>query len=227
MKEYKVILLDVDGTLLDFNQSERLGISKVLNHYGIPVTEELLRLYHQINDGFWQAFNRGEIGKEELCRRRFAEFFGRLGINVQGDEAEEIYRKFLDESALLLPGALETCQYLSERYACYVVTNGTAQTQYRRLAISGLDRYMKGIFVSEDAGSQKPQKAYFQYCFSRIPESGPQGMLLVGDSLYSDILGGIQAGIDTCWVNPEGLTAPEEIQADYTIREISELRNIL
>ena len=108
-----------------------------------------------------------------------------------------------------------------------VVTNGTSQTQYRRLALSGLDVLMKDIFVSEDAGSQKPQKAYFDYCFSRIPGALPEEMLIVGDSLSSDILGGNLAGIDTCWVNPEGLPVPEGIRADYQIRKIGELLEIL
>lgn len=160
-KKYHTLLLDVDGTLLDFHASERQGISRILMDYGFPASDELLEKYHQINDGYWQAFNRGEISKERLCRERFVRFFGELGLSVDGEDAEKSYRTFLDGSAILLPGALETCRKLSGKYDCYVVTNGTSQTQYRRLALSGLDVLMKDIFVSEDAGSQKPQKAYF------------------------------------------------------------------
>ena len=174
-KKYHTLLLDVDGTLLDFHASERQGISRILMDYGFPASDELLEKYHQINDGYWQAFNRGEISKERLCRERFVRFFGELGLSVDG----------------------------------------------------GLDVLMKDIFVSEDAGSQKPQKAYFDYCFSRIPGALPEEMLIVGDSLSSDILGGNLAGIDTCWVNPEGLPVPEGIRADYQIRKIGELLEIL
>lgn len=226
-KKYRVLLLDVDGTLLDFHASERQGISRILLDYGFPASDELLEKYHRINDGYWQAFNRGEISKDKLCRERFTRFFGELGLSTDGEEEERRYQAFLDESAILLPGALETCRKLSEQYDCYVVTNGTSQTQYRRLALSGLDVLMKDIFVSEDAGSQKPQKAYFDYCFSRIPGALPEEMLIVGDSLSSDILGGNQAGIDTCWVNPEGLPLQEGIRADYQIREIGELPALL
>ena len=226
-KKYHTLLLDVDGTLLDFHASERQGISRILMDYGFPASDELVEKYHQINDGYWQAFNRGEISKERLCRERFVRFFGELGLSVDGEDAEKSYRTFLDGSAILLPGALETCRKLSGKYDCYVVTNGTSQTQYRRLALSGLDVLMKDIFVSEDAGSQKPQKAYFDYCFSRIPGALPEEMLIVGDSLSSDILGGNLAGIDTCWVNPEGLPVPEGIRADYQIRKIGELLEIL
>ena len=152
---------------------------------------------------------------------------------MDGPEAEGIYREFLDGSAILIPGALETCWYLSSKYDCYVVTNGTSDTQYKRLALSGLDRYMKDVFVSEDAGSQKPQKEYFEYCFSRIfpecPEIGEaekRQILIVGDSLHSDMLGGNYAGIDTCWVNPEGLTAGE-VHIDYEIQNVAELQKLL
>ena len=225
--KYRVLLLDVDGTILDFDASEREGIRLVLQEHGIPASRQLLARYHTINDGFWQAFNRGEISKERLCRERFAVFFGELGIEVTGEREEECYRRFLDESAILLPGAYEACRELASRYDCYVVTNGTSRSQRRRLALSGLDVLMKDIFVSEDAGSQKPQKAYFEYCFSRIPQAVPEEMLIVGDSLTSDILGGNLAGIDTCWVNPAGQPAPEGVRVTYEIREFRELPGLL
>lgn len=233
-KSYGILLLDVDGTLLNFNESERQGISRVLTGYGFPASEELIARYHDVNEQFWQAFGRGEITKQELLDTRFTIFFRMLGKEVNGPQAEKIYRDFLDGSAVLIPGALETCRYLSRKYDCYVVTNGTSATQYKRLALSGLDRYMKGVFVSEDAGSQKPQREYFNYCFSRIfpdvPEIGEKErrqMLIVGDSLHSDILGGNHAGIDTCWVNPEGSEAGDEFQIDYEIRDVTQLQRLL
>ena len=86
---------------------------------------------------------------------------------------------------------------------------------------------MKDIFVSEDAGSQKPQKEYFDYCFSRIPGIRPSQTLLVGDSLQSDILGGKQAGTDTCWYNPGRLPGRADIRPDYEIRALAELKSFL
>lgn len=223
-RKYDVILLDVDGTLLDFNRSEAWGMAKVLEAWGFKPTPELLELYHQVNNAAWAAFERGEVTKEKLVCGRFVDFFGRLGKTVDGREVESFYRSLLDQSAILIEGAAEVCAYLKERYDLYVVTNGTSTTQYKRLAASGLDRYMKDIFVSEDAGSQKPQKEYFDYCFSRIPGADPSRMLLVGDSLQSDIKGGNAAGIDTCWFNPGGLPGQEGIWVDYEIRELGELR---
>lgn len=226
-RRYEVILLDVDGTLLDFDQAEREGIREVLQCYGFEPEEGLFSLYRQINQAAWAAFERGEVTKEVLVCRRFTDFFGRLGKQVHGDEAERLYRSVLDRSAVLMDGAEEICGYLKERYDLYVVTNGTSSTQYKRLAASGLDRFFKDIFVSEDAGSQKPQKAYFDYCFKRIPKADPARMLLIGDSLHSDILGGQRAGTGTCWFNPKGAEGEAKIQPDYEIRKLEELKKIV
>ncbi len=228
MKNYRNILLDVDGTLLDFAASERLGIARVLKHYGFTAEEELLQRYHQINAAAWAAFERGEVTKEHLVNQRFEDYFGQLGCQVDGEEAEELYRNFLDQSAILIDGAVELCRYLKDKgYGLYVVTNGTSTTQYKRLALSGLDIYMNDIFVSEDAKSQKPRKEYFDYCFARIPDADPKTMILLGDSLTSDIRGGLMAGTDTCWYNPAGLAGREVIRPDYMIRHLEEFKKIV
>ena len=155
--QYQAILLDVDGTLLDFNQAEADGMKVVLKTYGFEPTQERLSLYHEINERAWAAFERGEVTKERLVCQRFVDFFGALGKEVDGEAAEKLYRSQLDASAILIEGALEICGYLQKKYDLYIVTNGTSSTQYKRLAASGLDRFVKDIFVSEDAGSQKPQ----------------------------------------------------------------------
>ncbi len=228
MRTYRDILLDVDGTLLDFGAAEQVGIAAVLARYGFEADEERIRLYHRINGAAWAAFERGEVTKERLVEERFETFFQELGKNVNGREAEDLYRSYLDQSAVLIDGAEDICRYLKERgYGLYVVTNGTSTTQYKRLALSGLDAYMDGIFVSEDAGSQKPQKEYFDYCFARIPQADPSRMLLVGDSLTSDIKGGINAGVSTCWYNPAGLPEREDIRPDRQIRRLEELKELL
>ena len=228
MRTYRDILLDVDGTLLDFGAAEQVGIAAVLARYGFEADEERIRLYHRINGAAWAAFERGEVTKERLVEERFETFFQELGKNVNGREAEDLYRSYLDQSAVLIDGAEDICRYLKERgYGLYVVTNGTSTTQYKRLALSGLDAYMDGIFVSEDAGSQKPQKEYFDYCFARIPQADPSRMLLVGDSLTSDIKGGINAGVSTCWYNPAGLPEREDIRPDRQIRRVEELKELL
>jgi len=158
---------------------------------------------------------------------RFIDFFKTLDMTVDGQAMETMFRRELNKSAILLEGALEICEYLKHKYSMYVVTNGVSETQYMRLAASGLDRFFDDIFVSEDAGSQKPMIEYFEYCFSRIPDSGPEDMLIIGDTLTSDIKGGNVAGIDTCWYNPHKYGRKAGIRVDHEIRRLEELKQIL
>ena len=226
-RKFDVILLDVDGTLLDFGMSERQGMRVVLEQYGFEPTEERLLLYHEINEGFWSAFERGEVTKDNLVRQRFETFFGRLGRAVDGREAEELYRRQLDASAFLIDGALELCAYLKDRYDLYVVTNGTSSTQYKRLAASGLDGFMKDIFVSEAVGYQKPQIEFFDYCFAHIDGFEKEKAMIIGDSLTSDIQGGNNAGVACCWFNPSGKERSLELRIDKEIKSLNELLQFL
>lgn len=226
-KRYNTILFDVDGTLLDFEAAERTSIQFVLNYQGVPPTKELEIRYSNINSSYWKRFEKGEITREQVLSGRFEDFFETLGIQVDGTILEKVFRSQLDTSAVLLEGAMEICQYLKGNYDMYVVTNGVSETQYRRLAASHLDRYFDDIFVSEDAKSQKPQKEYFDYCFSRITDADPERMLIIGDSLSSDIKGGNTAKIDTCWMNPGKLDRMEGVHVDYEIRQLKELKEFL
>ena len=171
--QYQAILLDVDGTLLDFNQAEADGMKVVLKTYGFEPTQERLSLYHEINERAWAAFERGEVTKERLVCQRFVDFFGALGKEVDGEAAEKLYRSQLDASAILIEGALEICGYLQKKYDLYIVTNGTSSTQYKRLAASGLDRFVKDIFVSEDAGARSHRKNILTIAFPEFRESVP------------------------------------------------------
>ena len=232
VSRYTTLLLDVDGTLLDFDEAERRGVITVMEHFGVTPTPDLVKRYHEINLSYWKSFERGDIPKSEIFGSRYQQFFSEMGRTVDGMEAERLYRECLDTCAVLLDGALDICAYLKERYDLYVVTNGVSHTQYSRLKLSGLDEYFTDVFVSEDAGSQKPQKEYFDYCFARIPEKDPANMLLIGDSLTSDIRGGKNAGIDTCWVNAdspetESCELAAELQPEYIIHTLWELRKIL
>ena len=227
MKAYDVILLDIDGTLLDFNMAERQGISAVLEANGVEPTEELMQRYHHINQELWKSFERGDIAKEEIMQLRFPRLFETLGKTVDVSATERLYRSCLNHSAVLLDGAWECCQYLKGKYRLYVVTNGVSETQYQRLKDSGLEQFFQDVFVSEDAGSQKPQKEFFDYCFRKIPKADPGKMLIIGDSLTSDIKGGNAAGIHTCWYNPEGQPKDQQVQVTYEIRHLRELQTFL
>jgi 2-haloacid dehalogenase len=231
---YTTLLFDVDNTLLNFDASEEEAFKSLLLHFGMEPSDCLLQEYHQINRSCWELFEEGKMEKDEVLLRRFEIFFSRHNCQADGMEAEAFYRKRLGNSAVLIPGALDLCRDLSREYVLYIVTNGVAETQYRRLESSGLNSYFKGIFVSEEAGSPKPKKEFFDYCFEKMrllgmdrPEERTREMLLIGDSLTSDMRGGENAGIDTCWYNPRGLSNEKDVSVTMEVSSYEEIREVL
>lgn len=227
MKKYEILLFDADGTLLDFDRAEEEGIEGLLKHFGVPVTEENKEKYHLLNKSYWEKLERGEITRDQVLSLRFEEFFGSFGIKVDGMEVDRLYRTILDNGAFLIHGAIELLEALKERYLLYIITNGVASTQYKRLKMSGLDRYFKDIFISEEAGSQKPQMEFFEYCFSKMGRRDVENMLVIGDSLTSDIRGGNNAGIDTLWINLHGQENTKKVRVDYEASSLAEVGRLL
>lgn len=227
MKKYEVLLFDVDGTLLDFNKAEEEGIEGLLNHYGAPVSDENKHKYHLVNKKYWEALERGEITRDQVLTLRFEEFFAGFGIRVDGAEADDLYRQYLNASAVLIDGAIELLDSVKGKYPLYVVTNGVAETQYTRLAKSGLDKYFDGIYISEEAGAQKPQVAFFEYCFEHMGRRDVENMLIIGDSLTSDMRGGNNVGIDTMWFNPGKDENHTEVHLDYIVESLAEIKTML
>lgn len=226
MKKYEVLLFDVDGTLLNFDKAEEDGIEGLLRYYGVPVTEENKQKYHVLNKRYWEALERGEFTREQILGKRFEEYFGTFGIQVDGKKTDERYRQYLNASAVLVEGAIELLEYLKDKYTLYIVTNGVAKTQYSRLGKSGLDQYFDGIFISEEANAQKPQMEFFEYCFEKMGRRDVEHMLIIGDSLTSDMRGGNRAGIDTMWYNPHGEKNHTEVHLDYIVTSLLELKQM-
>lgn len=228
---YKILLFDVDGTLLDFHKSQDMAITGTFEKFGYSLTEEIKSLYNNINQALWKKHEKGEIAREVLIYQRFDELFEALGIQGDSHSFETTYQELLGQGAYPFQGAMEMIEKLSGQYDLYIITNGIRETQYQRLHDSGLDRYMKDIFISGELGVQKPKKEFFDRCFDRMRKKGvtvePKEMLVIGDTLSSDILGGIHAGIDTCWYNPEGLPADPQIPATYNVKSFEEILQIL
>lgn len=226
--KYRALFLDMDGTFLDFHAAEREAFYRTFASIGKEADEEKYRLYSAINDSLWKAFERGEIEKDTIRKSRYTKLFERLGIEADGIAAERNYERFLGEGHALMPHAGEVLAWLAERYPLYVVTNGFANVQRNRQKLAGIDVFMAQMFISEEIGYQKPQKEFFDVCFSKIePPLKPEEVLVIGDSLTSDILGAKNAGIDSCWFNPEGLANGSGIQPEYEIRSLPELKELL
>jgi 2-haloacid dehalogenase len=223
-KTYTFFLLDCDGTLFDFNRAEEAALRQVFRELNLAYRPEYGDLYHRINDACWKALERGEITKPALQKKRFVDFGDALPIaSFPAEQAGVLYMERLGDYSFLLPGASEVCQALSASKQLYFITNGVEKTQRNRLQRSDIKDYPIEMFVSEAVGVAKPDPRYFRYVFEHIPNFRPEEALVVGDSWTSDILGGIRAGVDTCWVNPTGEAAPQGMSATYEIRSIREL----
>ena len=221
------LLLDLDDTILDFLKSEDYGIRKTLKRAGIEPTDAVCARYSQINKGFWKQLELGEVTRDQLNVGRFRQLFEELEVVADAAAAAEDYMENLSSVHFFLPGAEEAVKRLQKTHRLFIVSNGTASTQQRRLANAKLYPYFEQVFISELVGVNKPDKLFFDRCFAQIPGFDPEKAMIVGDSLSSDIKGGKNAGIRTCWVNPKHKTAPEEIRPDYEIEALSQLEALL
>lgn len=230
MKKYTALLFDADETLLDFSKDETDALSRILDECGIEKSEENIKAYKEINVGLWKTLERGEIDKPTLKKIRFSLFFDKIGYTPKEDPfiINERYLSYLGEGGNLLEGAKELISDLhSAGYKLYIVTNGIAATQKKRLTKAGILPCFTELFVSEAIGHQKPKKEYFDYVLTHIDEKDKSKLLLIGDSLTSDIKGAIGAGIACAWLRHDRTADSGELRPDYIIDRISDVKNLL
>lgn len=221
------VLFDLDDTLFDFHKAEKIALTKTLVHFGIDPTEETLALYSTINAAHWKRLELGEISREEVKVGRYRELFKTIGVECDPVKATAYYESMLAIGHYFMPGAPELLEELYGKYRLYIVSNGTAKVQEGRIGSSEIAKYMDGIFISQILGANKPDKQFFDICFAEIPDFSLSETVIIGDSLSSDIKGGISAGITTVWFNPKGIENDSDIKPDYTIKELSEVPGLL
>jgi len=221
------LFLDLDDTILDFHKAERIAISKTFQRFGIEPTEEVLARYRQINKACWHKLELGEWIREQVLVRRFELLFAEYGIVCDGTQVARAYEKNLSLGHYFLPGAEEAVDTLSKKYRLFLASNGTASVQEGRMTSAKLYRFFEKVFVSQELGANKPAKEFFERAVAQIPGYDPAKAMMVGDSLTSDILGGINAGMKTCWINPGHAAPSPEIPADYEIESLSQLELLL
>ena len=220
------LFLDLDDTILDFKKAERIAIAKTIRDFGVEPTEEVLQRYHLINKWHWEQLELGKLTRAEVLENRFKVLFEELGVDVDAEKCARGYEKNLSIGHYFLPGAEEAVDRLSKKYRLFLVSNGTASVQKGRMTSANLYRFFEKVFVSQEIGYNKPAKAYFDACFAQIPGFDKDKAVIVGDSLSSDIRGGINAGIKTVWVNPGHLESGK-IKPDYEIEALSQLETLL
>lgn len=226
--KYTHLLFDADDTLFDFQKSAVRAFEIMCRTCGIPHTPETYRLYHEINKVLWAAFDRGEVNKDFVTLERYIRFLKALNLDLDPAQCNRTYLTALGEGVFPLPHAGEVCRALTEQgHRLYIVTNGVASVQKNRLRRCSFGHLFRALFISEEAGASKPDKAYFDHVRSRLPELTAENTLVVGDSLVTDIQGANNAGFPCCWFNPKGLSAPEHLRIDHEIRDLRDLLDIV
>lgn len=227
MKQYKTLLFDLDGVILDFNKAEDLSFHETFKKIGIIVDDHLYQTYHQINHRLWKEFEQGLIEKEEVTVGRFKLLFDKLHIAADYQKFAKEYQDGLANGMFLIEGAKEVLENVSKHYRLYAVTNGVSKTAYRRLQGTDTLKYFQDVFVSEDLHAQKPSMQYFNQVFERIEDFEALTTLLIGDSLSSDIQGANNAHIDSCWINVHQIDNHSSAKPTYIINNIKQLLDLL
>ena len=224
---YDAVLMDADETILDFRRAEETALKQVLCAHGIAPTPHACKTYSAINRALWGRVRAREIPKEQIMARRFVQLVQALGAPADPAPMQQEYQTALGEAAFCLPHAKEVCAALCALCPLYLVTNGTAYTQDRRMHLTGLDAYFAHMFISERIGAQKPTRAFFDAVLAQIGPIDPARVLMVGDSLYADMGGAKAMGFDTCWFNPQHAQNDLGIAVDYEIDSLLALPQIV
>ena len=224
MAKYYCILFDADNTLLDFDAAESKALADTLRNYGIEPDAETVQTYRTINGELWRQLEKGQIRRDKLMAERFTRFL--KAVNAAGSGAE-MNQYYLDQLSthpdLAAPNVLDVMKELAEVATLAVVTNGFDRVQSRRVAESGLKEFVEEVFVSEKLESEKPNRKIFDTALRSLGVENRERVLMVGDSLTSDIQGGINAGLDTCWFNPSHAENPGKVCPTYEIADLEEL----
>ncbi len=221
------LFIDLDDTILDFHSAERIALQNTLWHFGVEPTEDTVEMYKQINQAHWRLLEQGQLTRKQVNEGRFEVLFQELGKKVDGEVCAAYYLSQLALTHDYLPGAEEAVARLSGKYRLFIASNGNASVQTPRMENSGLNQYIEKAFVSEALGANKPSREFFSLCFDQIPNFDLEKAIMVGDSLTSDIQGGINAGLRTCWFNPGRKVNRTGICPDYEIEALSQLEALL
>ncbi|WP_125705389.1 YjjG family noncanonical pyrimidine nucleotidase [Lacticaseibacillus daqingensis] len=223
---YRTLLFDVDDTLLDFEAGELQSLAKTFALFDLPYTPAVEAAYLQLNARLWECFEAGEIPREQIFSTRFTQVFKQFHYAADGLLAEKKYHAMIDQEAIRMPHVVDTLVALRE-YRLYIVSNGVETVQQARLQKAGLLDFFQDVFVSDVIGAPKPTVAFFDYVAKRIPRFDPATTLIIGDSLTSDIQGGINAKLDTAWLNPRFVPNRSAVRPTYTLSDLAELPRLI
>ena len=226
--KYKVLLFDADGTLFDFHKSEQVVFRQLLESLNVEDKyDEYSDIYHRVNSSIWHELEQGLISQEALKVERFNRFLQEVNLKENPIECASRFMDLLSKSSILLEGAYDLIKRLSEDYTIVIVTNGLREVQPRRVRNSILKPYVKATVISDEINIQKPNPRIIDYTLELIKHKNKEDVLMIGDRLQSDILVGINAGIDTVWYNPSNELNDTDINPTYEVKTFNQLFNLL
>lgn len=226
MSKYKYVIFDIDNTLLDFSKSEYKALQKVFAKQGVVFNEETFEQYKKINGELWHQLEEGKISKEYLLEQRFYRFFLEHHIVVNGAKVDQDFRHYLEENNDLMDGAIELLEDIKGKgYTVFAGTNGIGSTQRIRLKNAQIDHFFDELFISEEVGFEKPDVRFFDYIFNQERITDKSTVIMIGDSLTSDIEGARRVGIDSIWIE-DGKELPEDF-ASKKVRFLNEISQII
>ena len=229
----KVILFDIDNTLLSFDRFVVETMKSGFKVFNLGAYEDgMYAAFTKINTELWHKIEKGEINLEDLKKIRWNLIFRHLGIEANGVAFETYFRECLNESAIPIEGAMDLLEYLHGKYILCAASNGPYLQQVNRLKIGGMLPYFNDLFISEEIGSSKPSESFFNTCIERLNARSceainPSEIMIIGDSLTSDMAGGIGSGMKTCFYNPDNKPIPCGVKLDHQVTSLTEIKNIL
>ncbi len=228
MDKIKAVLLDVDNTILDFNICAKESMQAVFADWNMRYEEWMFPGFEEVNGFLWEEIEQNRLTREELYKIRWKLVFEKLQIEGPDPaEFDEGFRKYIAESAAPVDGAYELLAYLSGKYILCIASNAAHTRQVKRLTKANMMQYIQHLFTSEEIGHPKPEKAFFEACLARLSGITPEETVVIGDSLTADIAGGVGSGMKTIWYNHMHEAVPEDLQADYTVNTLLEIKDIL
>ncbi|MDQ3003953.1 MAG: YjjG family noncanonical pyrimidine nucleotidase [Chloroflexota bacterium] len=226
-KHYPWLWFDADNTLFDYDRAEGSALKNTFGSLDLRFEDDYLDTYQHINRGLWQALEKQEITSADLRVRRFELLLEAVQLTGSADQMSTSYIEQLGLRAELMDGAYEVLEALHSKCKFAIVTNGLQAVQRGRLACSTIKDFISELIISEEVGAAKPHAAFFDEARTRTGHPDKSDVLIIGDSLTSDIRGGVGCGIDTCWYNPKAEARPVDLPITYEIRHLHELLELL
>ncbi|WP_430884944.1 YjjG family noncanonical pyrimidine nucleotidase [Fusibacter sp. JL216-2] len=225
---YELIIFDADETLFDFKKSQAVALEESVKAHKIEYPYDKLKLvYEEINHKIWIEFEKGLIKVSDLKVDRFRRLFKALDLNLDPVVFAGTYMEKLSEASFIYEGVVDLLERLKDRYKLAIITNGLSLVQNKRIGQSDIHHYFEEIVISEDVNLVKPDPEIFDYTLEKMGHTSKDSVLMVGDNLKSDILGGIKAGIDTCWLNPRKKNRDADIEPTFELESVLEIEDIL